>query len=85
MDTKTHVSSVTHHLLDYEKERAGFQWDQVYRELAGLPDQRGLNIAYEAVDRHAIQLAATLRLLDTAVDFLRDDHFPGSTEALRGE
>ena len=28
-------------------------WDEARRELAGLPGGRGLNIAHEAVDRHA--------------------------------
>lgn len=32
--------------------RAGFSWDATRRELAGLPGG-GLNIAHEAVDRHA--------------------------------
>ena len=32
--------------------RAGFSWDAMRRELAGLPGG-GLNIAHEAVDRHA--------------------------------
>jgi acetyl-CoA synthetase len=41
------------HLLDFEKLRAGFSWEEVRRELSGLPHGRGLNIAHEAVDRHA--------------------------------
>lgn len=40
-------------LDDYEQVRKSFTWDQARRELAGLPGGRGLNIAYEAVDRHA--------------------------------
>ncbi|MEA5153468.1 acetate--CoA ligase [Raineyella sp.] len=40
------------HLADYAAERAGFSWAAARRELAGLPDG-GLNIAYEAVTRHA--------------------------------
>jgi acetyl-CoA synthetase len=40
-------------LLDYEKTCAGFSWDAARRELDGLPAGRGLNIAHEAVDRHA--------------------------------
>ena len=39
-------------LRDPDADRAGFSWDSVWRELAGLPGG-GLNIAYEAVDRHA--------------------------------
>ena len=40
-------------LLDYEVCRATFSWEAVRTELNGLPDSRGLNIAHEAVDRHA--------------------------------
>ncbi len=39
--------------MDYPEEYAAFSWDGVRRELAGLPDGTGLNIAHEAVDRHA--------------------------------
>ncbi|MBE0623143.1 MAG: acetate--CoA ligase [Burkholderiales bacterium] len=37
---------------DYAAFRGGFSWDQARRELDGLP-AGGLNIAHEAVDRHA--------------------------------
>ena len=40
-------------LLDYEKTCADFSWEAVRRELDGLPDGKGLNIAHEAVVRHA--------------------------------
>jgi acetyl-CoA synthetase len=40
-------------LRDYEQARAAFSWDEARRELDGLPGRRGLNIAHEAVDRHA--------------------------------
>jgi acetyl-CoA synthetase len=36
----------------YETARASFSWEAAERELAGLPNGRGLNIAHEAVDRH---------------------------------
>ena len=42
-----------HRLSDYEKIRASFSWENVAQELSGLPDGKGLNIAHEAVDRHA--------------------------------
>ena len=45
---------VTPNLLDYEKARSGFSWDSARREFAGLPGGKGLNIAHEAVDRHAL-------------------------------
>jgi acetyl-CoA synthetase len=41
-------------LLDYDEVCASFSWDEMRRELAGLPDGGGLNIAHEAVDRHAL-------------------------------
>ncbi len=40
-------------LLDYEEARKRFSWNQVRQELSGLADGKGLNIAHEAVDRHA--------------------------------
>ena len=45
--------AVVPNLVDYERTRAEFSWDAARRELDGLPGGRGLNIAYEAVDRHA--------------------------------
>ncbi|MDE1943080.1 MAG: acetate--CoA ligase [Betaproteobacteria bacterium] len=43
---------VAPHWHDYEAQRADFSWDDVRRELEGLPGG-ALNIAHEAVDRHA--------------------------------
>ena len=40
-------------LKDYAQTRAAFSWDKARGELDGLPHQGGLNIAHEAVDRHA--------------------------------
>ena len=40
-------------LGDYDLAVREFSWDQARAELSGLPGGRGLNIAYEAVDRHA--------------------------------
>jgi acetyl-CoA synthetase len=45
---------VAPNLKDYQAERASFSWEAVRRKLNGLPGGRGLNIAHEAVDRHAI-------------------------------
>jgi acetyl-CoA synthetase len=47
------VSRVTPNLGDYDRARAAFSWEEARRELDGLPGGRGLNIAHEAVDRHA--------------------------------
>jgi acetyl-CoA synthetase len=44
---------VVPNLIDYAASREHFSWNQVRAELNGLPDAAGLNIAYEAVDRHA--------------------------------
>jgi hypothetical protein len=44
---------VAPNLADYERCRTDFTWDQARQELEGLPQGRGLNIAHEAVDRHA--------------------------------
>jgi acetyl-CoA synthetase len=40
-------------LPDYDAACASFSWDDAARQLSGLPRGRGLNIAHEAVDRHA--------------------------------
>ncbi|MEZ4635392.1 MAG: AMP-binding protein [Caldilineaceae bacterium] len=45
--------TVKPNLDDYMAVRDHFHWDEVWRELDGLPGGRGLNIAHEAVDRHA--------------------------------
>ncbi len=51
--------NVTPNLVDYNRTREAFSWDQARTELDGLPDGRGLNIAHEAVDRHAAGLRRT--------------------------
>ncbi|HSR56986.1 MAG TPA: AMP-binding protein, partial [Candidatus Binataceae bacterium] len=45
--------AVTPNLEDYERTREDFSWDRARCELDGLPGGRGLNIAHEAIDRHA--------------------------------
>jgi acetyl-CoA synthetase len=44
---------VAPNLGDYTAACAGSPWHQARSRLAGLPDGAGLNIAFEAVDRHA--------------------------------
>ncbi len=54
-------------LVDYDQQRAAFSWDAAREELAGLPDHKGLNIAHEAVVRHALGARAqhvALRWID---------------------
>ncbi len=50
---KSGVASVQPNLANYETARVSFSWEAARRELTGLPDGKGLNIAYEAIDRHA--------------------------------
>jgi len=45
-------AAATANLKDYEATRRAFRWDDARRQLDGLPGG-GLNIAYEAIDRHA--------------------------------
>ncbi len=40
-------------LIDYEAACREFSWERARSFLEGLPEGRGLNIAHEAVDRHA--------------------------------
>ena len=47
------AGSVAPNLPDYERAYREFSWEAARRELGGLPGGRGLNIAHEAVDRHA--------------------------------
>jgi acetyl-CoA synthetase len=44
---------VAPNLSDYAAERAAFTWERARALLDGLPGGLGLNIAHEAVDRHA--------------------------------
>ena len=45
--------AVSPNLIDYDQARRTFSWDLARAQLDGLPNGQGLNIAYEAVDRHA--------------------------------
>jgi acetyl-CoA synthetase len=84
---------------DYDRARAEFSWEAARSTLAGLPGS-GINIAYEAVDRHAdgaLADAVALRFLSkrraevayTYAELKREtDRFAGVLEALgirRGE
>jgi acetyl-CoA synthetase len=72
-------NGVVPNLVDYEVARAGFSWDAARASLDGLPAGRGLNIAHEAVDRHA----AGARADRVALRWLRRDGT--STEATYAE
>jgi acetyl-CoA synthetase len=67
-------AGVTPHIVDLVDARARFTWDDARAALDGLPDDRGLNIAHEAVDRHA----ASDRRERVAVRWIRRD---GSVDA----
>ena len=41
-------------LQNYAETPTRYAWEAARKELNGLPGGRGLNIAYEAVDRHAV-------------------------------
>ncbi|HET7687059.1 MAG TPA: acetate--CoA ligase [Candidatus Macondimonas sp.] len=59
-------SSIPHHLQDYDSERRTFSWELARSALDGLPGG-GLNIAHEAIDRHAVRgegAKTALRWLD---------------------
>ena len=44
---------VVPNMVDYEQAQAKFRWEAAAEEPQGLPGGRGLNMAHEAVDRHA--------------------------------
>lgn len=45
---------VVPHLTNYEQTQATFSWTTAQSRLEGLPHGQGLNIAHEAIDRHAL-------------------------------
>jgi len=45
--------SVPPNLTNYQQTSSEFSWGQILREMDGLPNGTGINIAFEAVDRHA--------------------------------
>ncbi|MFD5583569.1 acetate--CoA ligase [Streptomyces sp. NPDC127063] len=64
-------------LTDYDRARSTFTWSQARAALAGLPGG-GLNMAYEAVDRHAISHLADKAALRCVA---RDDSVSAVTYA----
>jgi acetyl-CoA synthetase len=53
------AGAVPPNLDDYERVRRAFTWERARAELSGLPGGQGLNIAHEAVDRHAASARRT--------------------------
>jgi hypothetical protein len=76
--TKSPPAAGRFNLADYERACGEFSWSGARRWLDGLPGG-GLNIAYEAVDRHACGLQAIVKAFVT----LKPGHEP--TEELRFE
>lgn len=71
----TPTGGVTPDLVDYERARATFSWEAARREPGGLPGGPGLNIAHEAVDRHAEgALANTTAVRCIRANGLKRDH-----------
>lgn len=54
MSRSSGALSLAPNMPDYERACAEFTWEWARGLLDGLPDGRGLNIAHEAVDRHAL-------------------------------
>ena len=50
---KAPAAGLLPNLVDYASARATFTWSRARAALDGLPGGAGLNIAHEAVDRHA--------------------------------
>jgi acetyl-CoA synthetase len=62
-------------LVDYQKKYDNFNWDTELKDLTGLSENKGLNIAYEAVDRHAeSELKNTVALRFIGKDFKSRDY-----------
>lgn len=65
-------------MTDYAKFYQHFDWQNERTQLAGLPDGKGLNIAHEAVDRHASgHLKNTVALRFIRKDGSTDDYTYG--------
>jgi acetyl-CoA synthetase len=52
-ESHAQATLVRPNLPDYDAARKSFTWDDARHRLDGLPGGRGLNIAHEAIDRHA--------------------------------
>jgi len=69
-------------MLSYEETYSGFSWEKARAQLSGLPDG-GLNIAFEAVDRHALtDRAEHVALRWLAVDGKSTDYTYGQLSEL---
>lgn len=51
----TNLQEIFPNLSHYDELYDQFSWEAARKALAGLPDNNGLNIAYEALDRHVME------------------------------
>jgi acetyl-CoA synthetase len=49
-----HPKTESHNLLDYNELHSSFDWEKERKGLDGLPNSGGINVAYEAVERHTL-------------------------------
>jgi acetyl-CoA synthetase len=56
IERNTYPVAIKPNLVDYNSLAHSFNWEEQRLSLAGLPGNKGLNIAHEAVDRHAAGL-----------------------------
>lgn len=69
-------------LTDYEQLYQNFDWQNERDQLEGLPNRKGLNIAHEAVDRHASgHLKNTIALRFIRKDGSPEDHTYGNLKS----
>jgi len=64
---------VTPNMVDYPRAREEASWEAARRRLDGLPGGRGLNVAHEAVDRHATGVGGAPRGHKVAILWLAKD------------
>lgn len=47
-------TTAEHNLQDYDQVLSSFSWENIRKELSGLSDSKGLNIAHVAIEGHAL-------------------------------
>jgi acetyl-CoA synthetase len=73
-------------LSDYEKVYKDFDWEVLQSNMTGLPEGKGLNIAFEAIDRHAeSELKDTLAIRIVRKDLSYDDFTYGQLKTLTSQ
>ncbi|RPA68385.1 acetate--CoA ligase [Cyclobacteriaceae bacterium YHN15] len=73
-------------LSDYEKVYKDFDWEVLQSNMTGLPEGKGLNIAFEAIDRHAeSELKDTLAIRIVRKNLSYDDFTYGQLKTLTSQ